>query len=214
MAKIKVYNLSGKEVSEKEVDDKIFAVKTKKEVIHLAAVAQRANSRIAIANTKTKGEVRGGGKKPWKQKGTGQARAGSNRSPLWRGGGIIFGPRSNRNFSIKINKKAKNLAMRMMLSDKVAENKLILLEKLEVTDGKTKSFKKIISALPCKNHLSLVSLAGKNEQVLNAARNMNKTAICAANSLNVIDLLKYEYLVSDLDGLNKIVEVYKVKNKE
>ncbi|MFH0818914.1 MAG: 50S ribosomal protein L4 [Patescibacteria group bacterium] len=211
MAKVKIYNLDGQVTGDQELDAKMFEVAVKAEVVHQVVVAQQANSRQVLAHTKTKGEVRGGGAKPWRQKGTGRARVGSSRSPLWRGGGIIFGPRNNRNFSKKINKKVRNLALKMVLSDKVANDKLILLEKLEVPEGKTKNIKAIINKLPCAKKLSLISLASKDDKVLKAANNFMKINLCAADSLNVVDLLKNEYFVIDIETLDKILAVYNKK---
>ena len=137
MPKIKVYNMEGKVVSEREMAPKPFDAKVNEGLVHLAAEAQMANSRVASAHTKTRGEVRGGGKKPWKQKGTGRARHGSIRSPIWVGGGITFGPRSDRNFSKKINRKTKKAALDMVLADKVRGEALIVLDSMIMEDGTT-----------------------------------------------------------------------------
>jgi large subunit ribosomal protein L4 len=209
MPKVDIYNLSGQVIGKEELDAQVFGVSVKSEVVHNAVVAQNANNRQVIAHTKTKAEVRGGGIKPWKQKGTGRARAGSIRSPLWKGGGVVFGPRKDRNYSIKINKKAKNKALFMVLSDKVKEGKLVLLEKLELTEAKTKKIKDIFTKLPCNNKRSLLSLAKKDDKIIKAAKNIAKVSLCAANSLNVVDLLKNEYFVLDKDAVQKIIAIYK-----
>ncbi|MFA6028164.1 MAG: 50S ribosomal protein L4 [Patescibacteria group bacterium] len=208
MANIKVYNIDGQNIGEEKMDAKVFEIKPKAVVIQQAVVAQQANSRVAIAHTKTKGEVRGGGKKPWKQKGTGQARVGSIRSPLWKGGGVIFGPRSNRNFSLKINKKTKNKALKMVLSDKLANEKIILLDKLELKEAKTKNLKNLLKKLPCGEKKVMFSMAEKQENILRAGKNLYHIAFCAANSLNVVDLLKYDFLILDKEALKKIIAVY------
>lgn len=213
MPKVNIYNLTGEVVGQEELDAHIFAVELNPEVIQSVVVTQQANSRQVLAHTKTKGEVRGGGIKPWKQKGTGRARAGSIRSPLWKGGGVIFGPRKDRNYAIKINKKAKNKALRMVLSDKAREEKLILLDKLELAEPKTKKIMEIFAKLPCKNKKSLLSLAKKDEKIVKAAQNLEKIRLCAADSLNVVDLLKNEYFVLDKEALQKVVAVYKKVKK-
>ena len=149
----KVHNQIGEVVKEVKLNPTVFEVKINEPLIHQVAVAQLANARVAIAHTKNKGEVRGGGKKPWRQKGTGRARHGSIRSPLWKGGGVTFGPRNTRNFSQKINKKMKKAALFSCLSDKAKQKTLMLLDKLELTETKTKEFAKII--LNLKNILNL-----------------------------------------------------------
>jgi len=213
MPKVNIYNLFGKVVGQEELDANVFAVAAKPEVIQNVVVAQNANSRQVIAHTKTKGEVRGGGKKPWKQKGTGRARAGSIRSPLWKGGGVTFGPRKDRNYAIKINKKVKNKALRMVLSEKVREEKLILLDKLELAEAKTKKIKEIFTKLPCKDKNSLLSLAKRDAKIIKAVKNLAKIRLCAADSLNVVDLLRNEYFVLDKEALQKVVAVYKKVKK-
>lgn len=208
MASLKVYNSVGQTIGEEKAEAKIFGVKPKAVVIQQAVVAQQANSRTAIAHTKTKGEVRGGGIKPWKQKGTGRARVGSIRSPLWKGGGVIFGPRNNRNFSLKINKKVKNKALKMILTDKLANDKIILLDKLELKEAKTKNLKNILKKLPCGEKRIMLSMADKQENILRAGKNLKNLAFCAANSLNVVDLLKYDFLIIDKEALKKIIVTY------
>ncbi len=232
MIKIKVYNQNGEEVGEEKLDPAIFGIKIKPELIQQAVVAQLANARVAIAHTKTRGEVRGGGKKPWRQKGTGRARAGSIRSPIWKGGGIIFGPRKNRVFTKKINKKAKQKALLMCLSDKVASGWMVLLDKLELMEGKTKGFMKILENLgsliqnvKIKKSISsekkdqndklkfknnklniLIALSNKNDKVIQAARNIPGIATISVDSLNVVDLLKYKYLLVTKKVIKKIEE--------
>lgn len=213
MPKVKIYNLSGEVIGQEELDANVFAVEINPLVIQSVVVTQNANSRSVIAHTKTKGEVRGGGIKPWKQKGTGRARAGSIRSPLWKGGGVTFGPRNDRNYAIKINKKVKNKALRMVLSDKVKEEKLILLDKLALAEAKTKKINEIFAKLPCQDKKSLLSLAKKDTKIIQAVKNLAGIRLCAADSLNVVDLLKNEYFVLDKEALKKIVAVYKKVKK-
>lgn len=148
--KIKVYNQNAEAAGEIELSPKVFGMKVNNDLVHQAVVAQMANERQVIAHTKDRSEVRGGGKKPWRQKGTGRARHGSSRSPIWIGGGVTFGPRNDRNFKKRINKKMKQNAMLMVLSDKAAGNNFIILDKLEATEYKTKIFNKIISGFEGK----------------------------------------------------------------
>jgi len=209
MVKIKVYNLEGKEVEEMELDPQVFGVKINPDLVHQVVEAQQANARFKLAHTKTKAEVRGGGKKPWRQKGTGRARAGSIRSPLWKGGGITFGPRKEREFGKKINKKMKTKALFMTLTDKVKENALIILEKLEFTKIKTKDLIKLISKLPLKSGKTLIVLDQKNDNIVKSARNVKNLKTILANSLNILDILKYNYLLVDKNGVKNIIDTYK-----
>lgn len=210
MIKVKVYNLAGKEVEEMKLDPKIFDVAINSALVHQAVEVQQANARLKLAHTKTKGEVRGGGKKPWRQKGTGRARHGSIRSPLWKGGGIIFGPRKEREFTKAINKKMKRKALFMVLTDKVKDNNLVVLEKLSLPEIKTKELVNIIKKLPIKGVNSiLMALTDKDEIIIKSARNLPKVKTILADSLNVIDILQYNYLLIDKAGIKKIVETYK-----
>ncbi len=210
MIKVKVYNLEGKETEELKLDSDIFGTEINPNLVHQVVEAQRAAARQNLAHTKTKAEVRGGGKKPWRQKGTGRARAGSIRSPLWRGGGVIFGPRNERVFTKKINKKMKKKALFMTLTDKVKENSFIVLEKIELPKIKTKEIVKIIKKLPIKKEAKiLISLPQKDENVIKSTRNLNKVKTILADSLNVIDVLKADYLLTDKAGIKKITETFK-----
>lgn len=201
---VKVYNAGGEVVGEQKLAPKLFAVKVKPTVVHQVVVAQEANSRHPIAHTLTKGEIRGGGRKPWKQKGTGRARQGSIRNPQWRGGGVVFGPRSNRNFTLKVNKKMKNTALAMALSDKLANDKLVVVDQFDVKAGKTKQLRDMLSKLPSAGHRVLISLGDANSNVVRAAKNLATTGCCAANSLNIVDILKHDYLVLDQSAVTKI----------
>ncbi|EKD78551.1 MAG: hypothetical protein ACD_41C00327G0002 [uncultured bacterium] len=215
MNTVKVYNLTGQVVGEQTLPERLFSVKVKPALVHQVVVATQANSREVLAHTKTKGEVRGGGRKPWKQKGTGRARQGSIRNPQWRGGGVVFGPRSNRNFSQKVNKRMKQSALAMVLSDKVANDKIIVVDSFTASagggsafGGKTKQLKTALSSLPCANHTSLLAMATADANVTRAAQNVAKLGYCAADSINVVDLLKYEYVVLDQAAVEKIDQTF------
>ncbi|MFA6474888.1 MAG: 50S ribosomal protein L4 [Patescibacteria group bacterium] len=208
MATVKLYNVSGKVIGEQKLSDGLFAVPAKMQVVHQVVVAQQANSRVAIAHTLTKGEVRGGGRKPWKQKGTGRARQGSTRNPQWRGGGVVFGPRSDRNFSLKVNKAMKKTALAMVLSDKVVSDKLIVVDQFMLTASKSKQLREVLQALPCAGQKSLISLGAIDSNVIRASKNLTKVGLCAANSLNIVDLLKYDYFVVDAAGIEQIEKTY------
>ena len=197
---IKIYNTNAETVKEVALNDKVFGVKLNNELVHQAMVAQMGNERQVLAHTLTKAEVRGGGKKPWKQKGTGRARAGSSRSPIWIGGGIIFGPRKERNFSKKINKKMRQKALYMVLSDKVANDNLVVLDKLEATEYKTKAIDKILKAIETKvlntkrRNLLLVN-ADKSDKLEYSARNLAGVEVINLENLNLLDVLKYKNLL-------------------
>jgi len=212
MLKVKVYNLEGKEVDELKLDSAIFGVEINPALVHQVVTAQQANSRLTLAHTKTKGEVRGGGRKPWRQKGTGRARHGSRRSPLWIGGGVTFGPRTERNYAQKINKKMKRKALLMGLTDKVKEENLIVVDKLEMPEIKTKNLVKILNKLPAKKAIStLIVLAAKDEKIVKSAQNLSKIKTILADSLNVVDILQYQTMIIDKAGIKKISEIYAAK---
>lgn len=198
MTKVSVYNQAGEKVSEMDLNPKIFGLeKIDASLVHTAVRAQRNNSRHSIAHTKMQGEVSGSGKKPWKQKGTGRARAGSIRSPLWRGGGIVFGPRNVRNWSIKLNKSVFRKALFTVLSDKVNEQKLVVLENFDKT-AKTKEFSARLSTLAHKAGLGqkhLLILDAPNKDLERAAGNLQNAKVLSANQLNVLDLLNYDTMI-------------------
>jgi len=206
--KIKLYDLSGKSAGETVLDSAVFGVKVKPEVVQQVVVAQQKNSREVIAHTKGRAEVRGGGRKPWKQKGTGRARHGSIRSPLWVGGGVTFGPTSDRNFAVKINKKIKQQALVMVLSDKVANDHLIALVDYKLPEAKTKLLKKSLDLLPGKNKSTLIVTASAKDSIVLAAKNLPKVTTINYGSLNVVDLLNYDYLVISQELLKKVSEHY------
>ena len=168
-----------------------------------------ANARQVLADTKDKGEVRGGGRKPWKQKGTGRARHGSSRSPLWKGGGVTFGPTSDRNFSKMINKKMKTKALLMVLSSKLKDNELVVVENIKLEKASTKKMKDILGKLPLSGKV-LISMDKKNDSVFNSVKNIPSVSMLASDSLNVVDLLKNKMLVVDKKGIERIGEIYKV----
>ena len=206
---LNLYNQLGEKIGTIRVSSDIFGVKVKPELIHQTVTALQANLRRPLAHTKTRGEVRGGGRKPWRQKGTGRARAGSIRSPLWRGGGIIFGPRKERVFKKKINKKIKRLALKMALSDKVFNKKMIVLDKLEIPEIKTKEMEKILNRLPNKNEKTLLVLDKKDDKIILSSRNIPYLKFSLANNLNLLDLLEARYLLTTKAGIKKIEEIYK-----
>lgn len=211
MAKAKIYNLTGETTGELELDASVFAVKVNPALISLAVEAQQANSRQVLADSKGRGEVRGGGKKPWKQKGTGRARHGSIRSPIWKGGGATFGPTNLRNFKKDINQKAKNKALKMVLSDRVANNRLILLEDLNLNEGKTKLLNQVLLKLPVKKQKALLVLDSKNEAVIRASRNLPNLYLSQPASLNVVDLLSCRYLIMPVKAVEKVIKHFAIK---
>lgn len=209
MPKVKVFTLDGKESGTHQLPDRIFGVKVAPAVVQQAVLAQRANSRTAIAHTQTRGEVRGGGKKPWRQKGTGRARHGSIRSPIWKGGGVTFGPRSDRNFSQKINRKTKQRALFMALSDKVAANHLVLVETLKLEPPKTKIFAGILKKLPLGKSV-LVVLPGKDDQVVRSSRNIPGVTSIRADSLNILDVLQHVSILMPTTAVAALEKTYTV----
>ena len=187
--KVKVYNLEGKETGEMNLADSVFGVKIKPEVVHEVFVALQNNQREPWADTKKRGEVSGGGKKPWPQKGTGRARHGSIRSPIWKGGGVTFGPLSIRNYKEKINKKTKRLALKMCLSDRAQNNALLVVEDFNFAEPKTKLFVGFLKNLPAKVKTFLLLTPGKDEKVLRMTRNLKSIKTVRAEDVNVMDLL-------------------------
>ncbi len=205
---IKVYNQQGEAIGEQELNPKLFDIAINEGLVHRAAVAQLANRRKVLAHTKDRGEVRGGGKKPWAQKGTGRARHGSIRSPIWKGGGVTFGPTKDRNFKLKINKKMRRKALLICLSDKARGEKIVLVDQLELTQPKTKELKKILEQLPVKGKKILLAFNKSNKNFLQAGKNLEKLWVTTVNSLNVLDLLNYEYLMMPLAGLEELEKVF------
>ena len=206
MAVIRVLNMNGEEVDDLELDDKIFNIDVNKNAMHMAVVQYLANRRQGTKSAKTRAEVRGGGRKPWRQKGTGRARQGSIRSPQWRGGGVVFAPKP-RDFYFKVNKKIKRLALKSAFSVKFQENKLIVLEKLELDRIKTKDFKQVMNNIKLDSK-ALVVMTNSNQNVILSARNLPDVKTTDANIMNVYDILKYDKLIMTKDAVNKVQEVY------
>lgn len=209
MAKVALYNSEGKQTGELELDAALFGVPANPALVHEAVVAQQANARVAYAHTKDRGEVRGGGKKPWKQKGTGRARHGSRRSPIWIGGGITFGPRSDRNFSVKMNRKARRTALAMVLSDKVSADCFIAVEAIDAEGAKTKAISSLLGKLPTAGKKTLVVLEPGNGQAARAAQNIPNISTLPADSLNVVDLLAHDCVVVTKNAVDVIQQTYK-----
>ncbi len=205
MANVKVYNMSGAEAGSIELDDKIFGVEMNEHVVHIAVVQYLANQRQGTQSAKTRAEVRGGGRKPWRQKGTGRARQGSIRSPQWTGGGVVFAPKP-RDYSFKLNKKVKRLALKCALSSKVATGKLIVLDELTLSAVKTKEMKKVLDNI--KVTKALVVVDGSDKNIILSARNIPNMSTTSADTINVYDILKYDTLVVTKQAVQKIEEVY------
>ncbi|TAK05000.1 50S ribosomal protein L4 [Patescibacteria group bacterium] len=207
MLKVPLYNMDGKKVGEQELSAAVFGVDVKPTVLHEAAVAQLSASRKVIAHTKTRGEVRGGGKKPWKQKGTGRARHGSIRSPIWKGGGVVFGPRNTRNYEKKINRKVKQQALRMALTDKVAHDRLLVLETLTAAEYKTKTMVKMLKALPVGRKV-LVALPARDQKVVKSLANLPQVTSVNVGSLNITVLLGHDTVLTTAAGTKKMEEMF------
>jgi large subunit ribosomal protein L4 len=205
MANVSVYNMEGKEVGSIELNDAVFGVEVNDHLVHMAVVQQLANKRQGTQSAKTRAEVSGGGRKPWRQKGTGHARQGSTRSPQWKGGGIVFAPKP-RDYSFKMNKKEKQLALKSALTSRVEEKKILVLDELTFSGIKTKEFVKVLDNL--KVNKALVVLGEKDEKVVLSARNIPTVLTAIPGTINVFDILKYDTLVLTKDAVAKIEEVY------
>lgn len=205
MKKVEVFNQQGKKLKEIELNQDYFDVEIDPKVVQQVLVAQAANSRQVIAHTKNRKEVRGGGTKPWRQKGTGRARHGSIRSPIWAGGGVTFGPTKDRNFKKKINKKMRIKAVKMVLTDKAKEDKIIIIDKIELDQMKTKKIASILSDLKLSKRKVLLVLDKNDDNIIKSARNIAFLKTLPANSLNVYDLLCNEYLCITENGI-KLLE--------
>lgn len=208
MDSLKIYNQQGEVVGTKELSPVVFGVKPKQALIAEIVRALLANRRHVLADTKKKGEVRGGGRKPWAQKGTGRARAGSIRSPLWRGGGITFGPTSERNFKLKINKKVKKLAMRMVLSDKAQSNGFILADSLAVEGLKTKQFAGFLKKLPLKKGKTLVIMPAANALVARSARNIKNVDVISREQIDILALINHANIVTMPETIESLEKIY------
>ena len=205
MANVSVYNIEGKEVGSIELNDAVFGVEINEHLVHMAVVNQLANNRQGTQSAKTRSEVSGGGRKPWRQKGTGNARQGSTRSPQWTGGGVVFAPKP-RDYSFKMNKKEKRIALLSALSSKVAESKIVVLDSFNLDEIKTKKFAEVMSNL--KVDKALVVVEGENKNVVLSGRNIPSVKVSATNEINTYDVLKYETLVVTKAAVEKLEEVY------
>ena len=206
MPKVDVYDITGKKVNTVELNEKVFGIEPNENIVHSVLVNYLANQRQGTQSTKTRSEVRVGGRKPWRQKGTGRARQGSIRAPQWIKGGIALGPKP-RSYKYTVNKKEKRLAIRSVLSSKVLENKLTVIDKLELAEIKTKSMVKAFNDLKVEGK-TLVIIPEKNLNVQASARNIEGVKTILVNTINIYDLLKYTNLVLTLDTVKKIEEVY------
>ena len=205
MANVSVYNIEGKEVGSIELNDAVFGVEVHEHLVHMAVVNQLANNRQGTQSAKTRSEVSGGGRKPWRQKGTGHARQGSTRAPQWTGGGIVFAPKP-RDYSFKMNKKEKRIALLSALSSKVAESKIVVLDEFKLDEIKTKKFVEVMNNLKVEN--ALVVLEGENKNVVLSGRNIPSVKVTATNEINTYDVLKYTTLVVTKAAVEKLEEVY------
>lgn len=204
---VKIYNQEGKEVAEIELNEAIFGLTWNNDLVHQAVRVAFANKRPVLASTKTRAEVRGGGRKPWRQKGTGRARHGSIRSPLWKGGGVTFGPTTERNFKLKINKKMAKKAFLTALSAKAKDNEILVLDDLKLSVPKTKEMAKVMSNFP-QVKSGLLILSGLNENVKRAAKNLPNLEIVNINNLDIFNVLKYQYLIFTKDGIEYLNKKY------
>ena len=205
MANVSVYNMEGKEVGTMELNDAVFGVEINDHLVHLAVVRQLANNRQGTQKAKTRSEVSGGGRKPWRQKGTGHARQGSTRAPQWTGGGVVFAP-VPRDYSIKMNKKERRLALKSALTSRVQENKLIVLEDLTLDEAKTKAMQTVLNNLNVSK--ALVVLNEENKNVVLSTRNIPDVVTAYTNTINVFDILKYNTLILTKSAVASIEEVY------
>ncbi len=205
MANVSVYNMEGKEVGAMELSDAVFGVDVNEHLVHMAVVAQLANKRQGTQKAKNRSEVSGGGRKPWRQKGTGHARQGSTRAPQWTGGGVVFAP-TPRDYTIRLNKKEKRLALKSALTSRVQENKLIVLDELKFDEIKTKKMQAVMDAL--KVSKALVILNENDENVVRSARNIKNVQTALTNTINVYDILKYNTVIVTKAAVATIEEVY------
>ena len=205
MAKVAVYNMEGKEVDSIELNDSIFGVEVNEHLVHMAVLQQLANNRQGTQKAKTRSEVRGGGRKPWRQKGTGHARQGSTRTPQWTGGGVVFAP-VPRDYSFKLNKKEKRAALKSALTSRVVENKLVVVDELKLDEIKTKKFAEVLNNL--KVEKALVVLNDMDKNVIASAANIPTVKTAQTNELNVFDVLKYDTVVVTKAAVATIEEVY------
>lgn len=210
--KVKVYNQSAAPIKDLELSAKIFGLKANADLLHQAVITQQANERQVLADTKDRSEVRGGGKKPWKQKGTGRARAGSSRSPLWIGGGVTFGPTKDRNFGKKLNKKMRQKAIMMALSDKIAQSSLVIIDTLKMAEFKTKQFDTMLKAfekevLPVRRNLLVIN-EEKDEKARYSGRNLKGVNLINPENINIVDLLSCRQVLMTEEGIKSLEKRY------
>ena len=205
MANVAVYNMEGKEVDKIELNDSIFGVEINEHLVHMAVLQQLANKRQGTQKAKTRSEVRGGGRKPWRQKGTGHARQGSTRSPQWTGGGVVFAP-TPRDYSMKLNKKEKRAALKSALSSRVAENKFIVIDEMNFGEIKTKNFQNMLNSLNVNKALVVLEDGNVNAEL--SARNIADVKTARTNTINVFDILKYITVIATKAAVVNIEEVY------
>ena len=205
MANVSVFNLEGNEVGTLELNDAVFGVEVNEHLVHMAVVAQLANNRQGTQKAKTRSEVSGGGRKPWRQKGTGHARQGSTRAPQWTGGGIVFAP-TPRDYTIRLNKKEKRAALKSALTSRVLENKFIVVDELKLDEIKTKKFQNVLNNL--KVNKALVVVDENSDNVVKSAKNIQSVKTAYVNTINVYDILKYNTVVATKAAVANIEEVY------
>ena len=205
MAKVAVYNMEGKEVGKLDLNDAVFGVEVNEHLVHMAVLQQLANNRQGTQKAKTRSEVRGGGRKPWRQKGTGHARQGSTRAPQWTGGGVVFAP-VPRDYSFKINKKEKRAALKSALTSRVQENKLIVVDELKLDEIKTKQFAQVMKNLNVDK--ALVVINDNDQNIVMSAKNIPTVKVAQTNTINVFDILKYSTVVVTKAAVATIEEVY------
>ena len=205
MANVTVYNMEGNEVGTMELNDAVFGVEINEHLVHLAVVRQLANNRQGTQKAKTRSEVSGGGRKPWRQKGTGHARQGSIRAPQWTGGGVVFAP-VPRDYEVKMNKKERRAALKSALTSKVQDNKLVVVDSLTLAEAKTKEMQKVLTNL--KAEKALIVTAGDDQNVVLSARNIADVQTATVNTINVYDVLKHSTVVVTKDAVASIEEVY------
>ncbi len=205
MANVSVYNMEGNEVGKMDLNDAVFGVEINEHLVHMAVVAQLANKRQGTQKAKTRSEVSGGGRKPWRQKGTGHARQGSIRAPQWTGGGVVFAP-APRDYTIRMNKKEKRAALKSALTSRVLENKLIIVDELKLDEIKTKKFRNVLDNL--KVNKALVVVGEGSDNVVLSARNIPTVKTAYVNTINVYDILKYNTVVVTKAAVTNIEEVY------
>ena len=213
--KVKVYNQSAAPVKDLDLSAKVFGLKANADLLHQAVITQQANERQVLAHTKDRSEVKGGGKKPWKQKGTGRARVGSSRSPLWIGGGVTFGPTKDRNFSKKLNKKMKQRAVMMALSDKIAQSSLVVIDTLKMAEFKTKQFNEMVKAfekevLPARRSLLIIN-GEKDQKAFYSGRNLKGVNIINPENINIVDLLSSRQVMINEESLKALEAQYSKK---